>query len=199
MKTLVFAVITLVLAVIVFQPGRINNVPVLQEDVKAAWGQVENVYQRRSDLIPNLVEVVQGYATHERETLTAVIEARAKASSVQVDPAKVAALSPAQQAKFLAAQDSLGQALGRLLLVYEKYPNLKADARFAELQAQLEGTENRIAVERRNFVLSVQAYNKEVRTFPGLVWARLIWDAQPMAQFEADAGANKAPKVKFGK
>lgn len=198
MKTLgIIAGAFVVLFLLVCQPQRINNVPSYQEEVKSKWGQVENTYQRRADLIPNLVETVKGYATHERETLTAVIEARAKATSVRVDPAAVAKLSTVQQQQFLAAQDSLGQALGRLLLTIEKYPDLKADARFAALQSQLEGTENRITVERMRYVDAVQKYNTEVRTWPGLLWARLIWDASPIEQFAAEKGAEKAPKVKF--
>jgi LemA protein len=200
MKALtIFGSIFVVLAIVclmVVQPQRINNVPKLQERVKSTWGQVENVYQRRMDLIPNLVEVVKGYATHERETLIGVIEARAKATQITVDPTKFDAKS--QQA-FLGAQDTLGQALGRLLVSFEKYPDLKADRRFAELQSQLEGTENRIAVERKRYVEAVEAYNIEVRTWPGLIWARLVWDAQPIEQFKADAGASKAPTIKFSK
>lgn len=197
MKTLIALGITLMLVVVVLQPQRLNNIPTMQEEVKSSWGQVENVYQRRMDLIPNLVEVVKGYATHERETLVGVQEARSKATQITVDPTKVASMSAQQQQQFLAAQDSLGQALGRLLVSFEKYPELKADKRFAELQAQLEGTENRIAVERRNYVNAVQRYNTEVRTWPGMLWARFIWDAHPIEQFKADEGANKAPKVKF--
>ena len=173
----------------------INTIPTKQQAVQAAWGQVENVYQRRSDLIPNLVEVVKGYADHEKSTLIGVIEARAKATQVRVDARSLpGTTTPAQ---FLAAQDSLGQALGRLLVSMERYPDLKADQRFASLQAQLEGTENRIAVERRNYVLQVQDYNTYVTTLPGMLWAKLIFNASPIEQFKAEAGAEKAPKVKF--
>lgn len=195
MKWILGLLAALLISTVIFQPQRINNVPSMQEEVRSAWGQVENVYQRRMDLIPNLVEVVKGYATHEKETLTAVIEARAKATQVVVPKSVLNDPRAAQAA--LAAQDSLGQALGRLLVSFEKYPDLKADKRFAELQSQLEGTENRIAVERRRYVEAVQRYNTEVRTWPGLMWARLVWDAHPMEQFAAEKGADKAPKVKF--
>lgn len=175
--------------------SHINTIPRMQEDVKASWGQVENVYQRRADLIPNLVETVKGYAGHENSTLKEVIEARAKATQMTIP--KDILTNPAAQAQALAAQDSLGAALGRLMVVVERYPNLKADKNFLELQSQLEGTENRIAVERRRYVQSVQGYNTEVRTLPGVLWAKLVFDARPMEQFSADAGAKVAPKVSF--
>lgn len=177
--------------------SHINTIPTMQEGVKSAWGQVENVYQRRADLIPNLVETVKGYAGHENTTLREVIEARAKATQMTVPKDLIA--NPAAAQQMLAAQDTLGQALGRLMVVAEKYPDLKANKSFLELQSQIEGTENRIAVERRVYVQVVQKYNTEVRTLPGVLWAKLIFDARPMEQFAADVGANKAPKVSFAK
>lgn len=175
--------------------SHINTIPRMQEDVKASWGQVENVYQRRADLIPNLVETVKGYAGHENSTLKEVIEARAKATQMTIP--KDVLTNPAAQQQLLAAQDTLGAALGRLMVVVERYPDLKANKNFLELQSQLEGTENRIAVERRRYVQSVQGYNTEVRTLPGVLWAKLVFDARPMEQFAADAGAKIAPKVSF--
>lgn len=175
--------------------SHINTIPTKQEEVKSAWGQVENVYQRRADLVPNLVETVKGYAGHENTTLREVIEARAKATQMTIP--KDVLTNPAAQQQLLAAQDSLGAALGRLMLVVERYPDLKANKNFLELQSQLEGTENRIAVERRRYVQSVQGYNTEVRTLPGVLWAKLVFDAKPMEQFAAEAGAKVAPKVSF--
>ena len=142
----------------------INNIPTLDEQVKADWGQVQNQYQRRADLIPNLVETVKGYAKHEEQTLTAVIEARAKATSIQVDASTLD--NPEKLKQFQQAQDQLSGALSRLMVVSERYPDLKANQNFLALQSQLEGTENRIAVARRDFILAVQKYNTEIRTFP---------------------------------
>lgn len=158
-----------------------------------AWGQVENVYQRRADLIPNLVETVKAYADHEEETFAAVTEARSRASSIQVDPQN---LNPSQVQAFQSAQGALSQALGRLLVTVEAYPELRASENFQDLQAQLEGTENRIAVERRRFNQSARAYNQTVRRFPGVLWARLF-GFEPVPYFEADDGAEAAPDVDF--
>jgi LemA protein len=196
-KWILWGLIGIVVSLFTIFPvlGHMNNVPVLQEEVNSSWGQVQNVYQRRADLIPNLVEVVKGYATHENQTLTAVIEARAKASQVTLP--KDILQNPELLKKFQANQDSLGAAIGRLMIVVEKYPDLKANENFLQLQSQLEGTENRITVERQRFVEAVRQYNTEVRTFPGLLWARLVWDAQPMPQFEASPNAKEAPKVNF--
>lgn len=176
--------------------GHMNSVPSMQETVNGNWGQVENVYQRRMDLIPNLVESVKGYAGHENSTLKEVIAARASATQMTVPKALLT--DPKLQAQALAAQDSLGQALGRLMVVVEKYPELKADKHFSELMSQFEGTENRISVERRRYVLSVQDYNTEVRTVPGRWWAA-FYDAKPMDQYKAEGGvaARTAPKVSF--
>jgi LemA protein len=164
-----------------------------EEDVKSQWAQVENSYQRRSDLIPNLVSTVKGYAEFEKSTLTEVIQARASATSMKIDANN---LSPENIAKFQQAQDGLSGALSRLLVSVEKYPDLKANQNFLELQSQLEGTENRIAVERGRFNDMVQAYNKYVRSFPNNIFAGLFGFAQK-GYFQAVAGAEKAPEVKF--
>lgn len=175
----------------------INNIPTLDEQAKAAWGQVQNQYQRRADLIPNLVETVKAYAAHEQETLTAVIEARAKATSIQVDASTLD--NPEKLKQFQQAQDGLSGALSRLMVVSERYPDLKANQNFLALQSQLEGTENRIAVSRRDFIQAVQAYNTEIRTFPGRLWHSVMYSDLPIrATFEAtSADADKAPQVKF--
>jgi LemA protein len=173
----------------------INNAPTLEEAAKAKWADVQNQYQRRADLIPNLVETVKGYATQEKDTLTAVVEARAKATSVKVDASTIT--DPAKFKEFQEAQNNLSGVLGRLLAITENYPDLKSNANFLALQSQLEGTENRIAVSRRDYTQSVQAYNTEVRTFPGMLWAKLFWGAKPMEVFSASAEAQTAPKVKF--
>ncbi len=173
----------------------INNAPTLEEAAKAKWADVQNQYQRRADLIPNLVETVKGYATQEKDTLTAVVEARAKATSVKVDASTIT--DPAKFKEFQDAQNNLSGVLGRLLAITENYPDLKSNANFLALQSQLEGTENRIAVARRDYTQSVQAYNTEVRTFPGMLWAKLFWGAKPMEVFAASAEAQSAPKVKF--
>ena len=168
-----------------------NNIPTLDEQVKASWGQVENQYQRRTDLIPNLVATVKGYASHEQETLKAVTDARARVGSLQVS-------DPAQLKAFEAAQDQLSSALSRLMVVVERYPDLKADQQFLTLQAQLEGTENRIAVARRDYIEAVRQFNTEIRTFPGVIWSRLLYpDLEAKPSFSAKPGADEAPKVSF--
>ena len=174
----------------------VNTITTLEETAKARWADVENQYQRRSDLIPNLVSTVQGYAKQEKDVLVAVTEARAKATSIHIDagdltdPAKVKALQDAQGA--------LTGALSRLLAVSENYPDLKSNANFLSLQAQLEGTENRIAVARKDYIAAVQAYNIELRTFPGVLWASTAFRSnKPMAEFAATEEAQTAPKVKF--
>lgn len=164
-----------------------------QEETTKQWADVENVYQRRMDLIPNLVSTVKGYANFEKETLTQVIEARAKATSVNI---KADNLSPEAMAQFQQAQDGLGSALARLMVVVEKYPELKANQGFLELQAQLEGTENRIATERRKFNEVVQDYNMYIRRFPNNIFAGMF-GFEKKGYFEATAGAEKAPEVKF--
>ena len=150
-----------------------NNVPTLEEKAKAAWGEVQNQYQRRADLIPNLVETVKGYAQQEREVLTQVIEARAKATQVKVDASTIT--DPAKFKEYQDAQNQLSGALGRLMVTVERYPDLKSNQNFLALQSQLEGTENRVTVARRDYIQAVQAFNTEIRTFPGVIWARLFW------------------------
>lgn len=175
----------------------INNIPNYDEQVKAAWAQVQNQYQRRADLIPNLVETVKGYAKQEQETLTAVIEARAKATSIQVDASTLD--DPQKLQQFQQAQSQLSGALSRLMVVSERYPDLKSNQNFLALQSQLEGTENRIAVARKDFIAAVQRYNTEIRTFPGRLWHMVMYSNLPIREnFEATAtDADKAPEVKF--
>ena len=170
-----------------------NSMVKLDEQVTSQWAQVENGYQRRVDLIPNLVSSVKGAANFEKETLTQVIEARSKATSINVDPTK---LTPESIAQFQAAQGQLGQSLGRLLATVEAYPELKANQNFLELQAQLEGTENRITVERQKFNTVTQEYNSTIRTFPNNLTAGMF-GFKAKGYFQAEAGANKAPKVEF--
>jgi len=170
-----------------------NSLVQLDEKVTAAWGNVETQYQRRADLIPNLVEVVKGYAKHEQETFTAVIEARSKATSITIDPSNI---TPEDFAKFQEAQQGVSSALGKLLAVAESYPDLKAVARFGELQAQLEGTENRIAESRRVFNETAKEYNMKLRTFPNNILGG-IFGLSTRSYFESEYGANKAPKVEF--
>lgn len=165
----------------------------VDEEVKSKWGEVENQYQRRSDLVPNLVATVKGAADFEKETLTQVIEARAKATSMKVDANN---LSPEKIQQFQAAQGQLSQALGRLMVVSERYPELKANQNFLGLQDQLEGTENRIAVARQRFNESVKEYNIKVRQFPNNILAGML-GFTPKGMFEAEAGAEKAPTVEF--
>ena len=189
------AAIVLALAVPLASCG-VNTIPTLEETAKARWADVENQYQRRADLIPNLVSTVQGYAKQEKDVLVAVTEARAKATSIHVDAADLT--DPAKVKALQDAQNALSGALGRLLAVSENYPDLKSNANFLSLQAQLEGTENRIAVARRDYIAAVQAYNTGLRTFPGVIWASTVYSSsKPMAEFTANADSQAAPKVKF--
>lgn len=172
-----------------------NSLQGLDEDVKASWSEVENQFQRRLDLIPNLVETVKGYAKQEKETLTAVIEARAKATQTTIN---AGALSNKEAfEKFQAAQDGMSSALSRLMVVVEKYPDLKSNQNFMDLQAQLEGTENRIAVARKRYIDSVAEYNKQVRFFPTNLTAKYLLKLEPRESFQASAEAKTAPKVTF--
>jgi LemA protein len=173
-----------------------NNVPTLEERAKGAWGEVQNQYQRRADLIPNLVETVKGFAQQEREVLTQVIEARARATQVRIDASTIT--DPSRFKEFQEAQNGLSGALGRLMVVAERYPELKSNQNFLALQSQLEGTENRITVARRDYIETVRAYNTEVRTFPGVIWAKLFWGARPMESFTATTGSERPPAVRFG-
>jgi LemA protein len=195
-KSIIIIIAGIVLFVIImisWISGMYNGLVNREEGTKQAWAQVENVYQRRSDLIPNLVETVKGYANFEKSTLTDVINARAKATQVTVDPTK---LTPAQIQNFQGAQNGLSSSLGRLMVVIEKYPDLKANQNFLDLQAQLEGTENRIAVERKKFNEVVMDYNTAVRRFPRNIFAGMF-GFQQKGYFQAEAGAAKAPKIKF--
>ena len=173
----------------------LNSVPTAEEQVNASWGNLQSEYQRRADLVPNLVATVKGYAQQEKSVLTEVTEARAKASSIQLnagdldDPAKVQA--------FQNAQAQLGGSLGRLLATFEAYPDLKSNQNFLTLQAQLEGTENSILVARRDYNASVQAYNTRIRTFPDAIGAKIFYGAKPKVPFEASTAAQQAPSVNF--
>ena len=175
----------------------INAIPQLDEQVKAGWAQVENQYQRRADLIPNLVETVKGFAAQERDVLVAVTEARAQVNQMKVDGDLIN--DPAQLQAFEAAQGQLSSALSRLMVVVERYPDLKSNENFLTLQAQLEGTENRISVARRDYIAAVQGYNSEIRTFPGRIWHSLLYsDLELRETFEATAeNAEQAPAVQF--
>jgi len=175
-----------------------NQLVTLDEQVKESWSQVENVYQRRLDLIPNLVATVKGYAAHERETLESVIQARAQATQISPQAVQSALNDPQAFEKFQAAQGALSSALSKLMLVVERYPELKANHNFLELQAQLEGTENRIAVERRRFNETARTYNTALRRFPNSLVASMS-GFTPRPYFQAQEGASQAPKVDFGK
>ena len=190
------AFVVLALAALSLSGCGYNVIPTKEEAAKAAWAEVQNQYQRRADLVPNLVATVQGYAKQEKDVLTAVTEARAKATAIHLDandltdPDKVKALQEAQA--------QLSGALGRLLAVSENYPELKSNQNFLALQSQLEGTENRIAVARRDYIAAVQDFNTSLRTFPTVLWARTVFAGEkPMVPFTAEAEAQSAPKVKF--
>jgi LemA protein len=192
MKRLRIGLLAAVVAVL-FSSCGYNKMVTMEEQVTSSWAQVENVYQRRADLIPNLVNTVKGYAAHEKETLEGVIEARSKATSVNIDPTK---LTPESMKQFTQAQDGLSSALSRLMVVVEKYPDLKANQNFLDLQAQLEGTENRITVERQKFNETTQLYNAYIRKFPQIIYAGWF-GFEKKTYFEAQKGAEKAPEVKF--
>ena len=173
-----------------------NSIPTAEEQAKAKWADVQNNYQRRADLIPNLVATVQGYAKQEREVLTAVVEARAKATQIKIDVSELS--DPAKLKQFQDAQNQLSGALGRLLAVSENYPDLKSNQNFLALQSQLEGTENRITVARRDYIEAVRVYNTELKTFPGILWASTFFRGnKPMAEFAANETAQTPPPVKF--
>jgi LemA protein len=173
-----------------------NTIPTLEEQAKAKWADVQNNYQRRADLIPNLVATVQGYAKQEKDVLTSVVEARAKATQVKIDASQLT--DPDKLKQFQDAQNQLSGALGRLLAVSENYPDLKSNQNFLALQSQLEGTENRITVARRDYIEAARAYNTELRTFPGVLWASTVFRGnKPLAAFTAADEAQKPPQVKF--
>ena len=186
-------IIAAVVVVVMWAASAYNSMVGEQEKATTAFANVQSAYQRRADLIPNLVEVVKGYASHEKETFEAVVNARAKATQMTIDPSN---MTPEKMKEFQQAQGELGSALGRLLAVQENYPELKANENFRDLQAQLEGTENRIAVERKKFNEAVMDYNKTIRTFPKNIFAGMF-GFEKRAYFEAAPGAEKAPEVKF--
>jgi len=192
---ILIVVVGVILLLVGWATGINNNLVTKEEGVNTAWANVENVYQRRLDLIPNLVNTVKGVAKFEQQTLTAVIEARAKATSVQINPKN---LDEGSLQKFQEAQNGVSSALGRLMVVVEKYPELKATQNFSELQAQLEGTENRITIARRDYNEAVRDYNTTLRTFPNVIWAKTVHGgSQPMQLFTATAEAQSAPQVNF--
>ena len=174
----------------------INAIPTRDENTKAAWAEVQNQYQRRADLIPNLVATVKGYAAQEKDVLTAVTEARASATQVKVDASTIT--DPVAFEKYAASQDRLSGVLGRLMMIQESYPDLKSNQNFLALQSQLEGTENRIAIARRDYNQTALIYNKTLRTFPTILWAKTVYSDQKPAQlFQATASAQSAPSVDF--
>lgn len=191
---ILLGILAVVVIIGVWMFSQVNTIPRQDEAANAAWAQVLNQYQRRADLVPNLVATVKAYAAHEEKVLTEVTNARAKVGQVAApDPN-----DPKAVEQYQAAQRELGGALSRLLVVTENYPQLKANENFLTLQSQLEGTENRISVARRDYIVAVQAYNTTLRTFPGRLVASLFYpDAQPRANFTADAGTEKAPQVQF--
>ena len=193
MKKSTIIIIAVVAVLAIWGVTSYNGLVKMDESVNTAWSNVENQYQRRADLIPNLVNTVKGYAAHEKETLEAVMAARSKATQMTIDADN---LTPEKLQAYQKAQGEIGSALGRLLAITEAYPDLKANENFKELQAQLEGTENRISVERRNFNETARSYNTAIRTFPRTIIASMCgFDKRPY--FEAEEGANKAPEVKF--
>jgi LemA protein len=184
------------LAVLSLSGCGVNSVPTAEENAKAKWANVQADYQRRADLIPNLVETVKGYAKQEKDTLTAVTEARAKATSIQLNAGDLT--DPAKVAAFQAAQQQLSGSLGRLLASVEAYPDLKSNQNFLALQSQLEGTENRINISTKDYNEAVQSYNTTIRTFPDAIGAKIFYGAKPMETFKATApNADRAPTVKF--
>jgi LemA protein len=190
---ILLAIVAAVVLLLMSGCGSYNNMVTKQEGTTKAWANVQSAYQRRLDLIPNLVATVKGAANFEQQTLTAVIEARAKATQITVDPEK---LTPESLQKFQSSQGELSQALGRLMVVSEQYPQLRATQNFSELQSQIEGTENRIKVERDNFNLAINDYNSYIRKFPQVLFAGIL-GFDKKGYFEADAAAAKAPEVKF--
>ena len=192
---MILPMLSLLVAVALLQGCGYNTMQANEEAVKAAWGDVEASYQRRADLVPNLVETVKAYAKHERETFTAVTEARARAGEIKLTPQMIE--DPQAMAKFQQAQASLGSSLSRLLVVIEKYPELKANQGFQDLQNQLEGTENRINVARQRYNKSVETFNTSIRIFPNNLTNNWLLHLNLKESFKAEEGAEKAPKVKF--
>ncbi len=193
------ASIAILAAAILLSGCGVNTIPTLEQDAKAKWSEVQNQYKRRSDLIPNLVESVRGFADQEKSVLTGVTEARAKATQVQVNLPPDILTNPEAMKKFAEAQSQLTGALGRLLAVSERYPDIKSGANFMALQNQIEGTENRIAIARRDYIEAVRRYNTELNTFPGRIWKSILYSsAKDMATFEVPAQEAQTPKVDFG-
>ncbi|MGN5375342.1 LemA family protein [Sphingomonas hankookensis] len=186
----------MVMAAVPLAACGVNSVPTAEENVNARWGEVQNQYQRRADLIPNLVATVKGFAGQEEHVLTQVTQARAQATSINVTTDDLS--DPQTFQRFQAAQNQLTQALGQLRTVVEAYPQLTSNQNFLNLQSQLEGTENRIAIARRDYNEAVQAYNTRIRTFPDAIGARVFYGAKPRQSFQAQAGAEVAPQVDFG-
>ena len=189
----IIAIVAVIIVIGMWAAGAYNSMVTVQEKATTAWSNVQSTYQRRADLIPNLVETVKGYAAHEKETLEGVVNARSKATSVNIDPEN---MTPEKLKEFQQAQGELSTALGRLIAIQENYPDLKANDNFKELQVQLEGTENRINEARNTFNAAVQEYNVTIRRFPKSLLAGMF-GFDKMSKFEAEAGAEKAPQVKF--
>jgi LemA protein len=193
------SLVAVVLSAVLLSGCGINAIPTLEEQAKAGWSEVLNQYQRRADLVPNLVETVRAYAEQEREVLTAVVEARAQATQTQIALPPDVLTDPAALERFQQAQRQLGAALGRLIAITENYPELRSNQNFLALQSQLEGTENRIAVARRDYIEAVRLYNTELATFPGRIWATVLYsDKQPMATFTIAEEQMQVPEVDFG-
>ena len=190
-----FAAFIVIASALTLSACGVNNIPTYEEQAKAAWSEVLNQYQRRAELIPNLVETVKGYARQEEKVLTEVTDARAKATQFQI-PADILT-DPNAFAKFQAAQGQLGAALSRLISITENYPDLKSNQNFLALQSQLEGTENRIAVARRDYIEAVRVYNTELRTVPGNLWNAAVYHAKPLETFTIDEKKMQTPEVKF--
>jgi len=190
---ILIAIVVVVVAIIGWVTSAYNGMVTVEEEATTAFAKVQSAYQRRADLIPNLVETVKGYASHEKETLEGVVEARSKATQVTLDPEK---MTPQKMKEFQEAQGELSSALGRLIAIQENYPDLKANENFRDLQVQLEGTENRINTERNNYNDAVQKYNVKIRRFPNSLFAGMF-GFEKMQKFEAETGSEKAPQVKF--
>jgi LemA protein len=197
MRYVGIGILALIVIVAVWAFGSVNNIPKYEESAHAAWAQVQNQYQRRADLVPNLVQTVKGAADFEKSTLQAVVEARAKVGTTQLPPDILT--NPQAMQQFEANQGALTSALSRLMVVVEKYPDLKATQSFQTLQAQLEGTENRIAVARKDFIDAVRVYNTELKIFPGVIWKNLLYsDRAPMQQLQVEPQKTEVPQVDFG-
>ena len=190
---IILAIVVVIVGIFGWATSTYNGMVTVEEEATTAFAKVQSAYQRRADLIPNLVETVKGYATHEQETLEGVVAARSKATQVTLDPDK---MTPQKMKEFQEAQGELSSALGRLIAIQENYPDLKANENFRDLQVQLEGTENRINTERNNYNEAVQKYNVKIRRFPNSMFAGMF-GFEKMQKFEAETGAEKAPQVKF--